>query len=470
MKIARASLQMYVARVMIAVLGFVGIIYFSRSLGAHILGVYFLFQAVAGIMSVVVDLGIGEAAEKRISQGQDQSKYFTAALMLRLVSLTTVSGCVIAFQNTLNAYIGANLALFLILVLWIQQISALLLSSLRAEKKVARTAWIELTSKLFQTGSAIALVSFGAGVYALVCGLALGDLVAIGVSLTFISVGTSLPRKTHVRSLLKYSKYSTGLGVIGLIYMWMDTLIIGFLMTQTEVGIYETAWRVASLATIMSNAIGTVLFPQISEWETNGNMKAIGKALSRGLAYTVLIPIPAFLGASVISRDFLGVVFGKEFARASAVLNVLLFGKVFEALHIILSRILSAIGKPQLTFRSGLAGLVINAGLDLVLIRLYGIIGAAIASCVSVAVSMFLCGLYLKRYVVIVFPTRHLKWEVVAAVCMALSIYGFTKAIPISSELQLAVVVSLGVMVYVGIMMLDSGLRSEIIEELFSRR
>ena len=83
---------------------------------------------------------------------------------------------------------------------------------------------------------------------------------------------------------------------------------------------------------------------------------------------------------------------------------------------------------------------------------------------------MFLCGLYLKRYVVIVFPTRHLKWEVVAAVCMALSIYGFTKAIPISSELQLAVVVSLGVMVYVGIMMLDSGLRSEIIEELFSRR
>ena len=56
--------------------------YFARAVGAGVLGAYFLFIAYLGIIGLMADGGIGGAAVKRISEGEEPDAYFSAFVVL----------------------------------------------------------------------------------------------------------------------------------------------------------------------------------------------------------------------------------------------------------------------------------------------------------------------------------------------------------------------------------------------------
>ena len=56
--------------------------YFAHTVGAGVLGGYFLFMAYFGIINLVSDGGFGGAAIKRISEGEEQDAYFSAFFVL----------------------------------------------------------------------------------------------------------------------------------------------------------------------------------------------------------------------------------------------------------------------------------------------------------------------------------------------------------------------------------------------------
>ena len=82
--IQRQSIITLFWQISFTAIGFFSTMYFAHTVGASILGAYFLFTAYNGIFSMVTDGGFGGAAIKRISEGEEPDAYFSAYFVLRL--------------------------------------------------------------------------------------------------------------------------------------------------------------------------------------------------------------------------------------------------------------------------------------------------------------------------------------------------------------------------------------------------
>ena len=80
-------------------IGFVSTMYFAHTVGAAILGAYFLFMAYHGIFSMVADGGFGGAAVKRISEGEEPDVYFSAYFLIRSTFTAVVLLALLVFRE-----------------------------------------------------------------------------------------------------------------------------------------------------------------------------------------------------------------------------------------------------------------------------------------------------------------------------------------------------------------------------------
>jgi O-antigen/teichoic acid export membrane protein len=89
--IQRQSLISGFVTLTITVLGFFSTVYFAHTVGASVLGFYFIFLAYFSLFNFIGDGGFGGAANKRLSEGKEKnallSAYFTIKLTLLVVSL-----------------------------------------------------------------------------------------------------------------------------------------------------------------------------------------------------------------------------------------------------------------------------------------------------------------------------------------------------------------------------------------------
>ena len=117
MTLVKSSMHLFLARIFGAFAGFLGTVYFSHVLGAKILGIYFLFYSVLSVLNLVGDLGLSVTTVKRLSEGRDMAQYLGASLMLRLAAIFVIVLIIIQVRSQLDAYIGASVWLYVILLL-----------------------------------------------------------------------------------------------------------------------------------------------------------------------------------------------------------------------------------------------------------------------------------------------------------------------------------------------------------------
>ena len=218
MGMARESIRWFLFSLASAVVGFVGLAFFSRTLGARIVGIYFLFYSLLTFFNLLSNMGLQPATIKRISEGRDQSEFFTASLILRLIPFSLLSAIVLLARVPLDSYMGADLSFYLIGVLGLFQFTDLLRETLHGEKKVARGGFVDFVQQFFRVGAQVFLVVLGAGLLGLVYGLGIGVLAALALGLLLIDVRPRLPSWGHFKSLFEFSKYSFGNAVGGYLY------------------------------------------------------------------------------------------------------------------------------------------------------------------------------------------------------------------------------------------------------------
>ena len=93
-----------------------------------------------------------------------------------------------------------------------------------------------------------------------------------------------------------------------------------------------------------------------------------------------------FLLMIIFSKQFLNVVFGKEYALGSAALVILSIGYFIHFLLIPGNNILLALHHTKLIFLNNVSAALINFFLNLILIPKYGIIGASISTCIALII------------------------------------------------------------------------------------
>ncbi|WP_235809622.1 flippase [Methanofollis ethanolicus] len=446
--VRRQSLISLASTVGLTMAGFVATMYFTHVLGKAAYGPYALFLAYYGIFNLIGDGGFGGAAVKRISAGSERNEYFTAFLVLRVLLLALSMTALLAIRPFIDALQGEGIVFWLVLALVIGVFTGVTGNGIYGEGKVGVNQSGGLLNSLVKILLQVVAVFFGYGVAGLVGGFVAGLFVGGLFNLRFLSLRPAWFTRRHLRNLSTFSFwiFLASSGVI--IFSYADTILVGYFMTDADVSVYQIAFQFTAAAAFTTTALRTTLYPKISRWHADRHPAWIANSLSRAFTYSLLLAVPVAVGGWVLGDRLLYFFYGAGFAEGAAVLSILLLVQVVNVFMYLQTMTLSAIDRPRESFYATGTAAVVNVVLDLALIPILGIEGAAVATLVTMVVNATIARHYLSKQITVRLERGPVLHILLAAGAMALVLILYRTVIPLTNVFIALAAIALGGVVY----------------------
>lgn len=446
--IRRQSLISLASMLGLTFVGFIATMYFAHVLGKAAYGAYALFLAYFGIFSLIGDGGFGGAAVKRISEGKEQNEYYSAFCVLRIALLAVSITAVIAVRPLLIDLDTSGMVFWLLIALVAGVFPGIISTGIYGTGMVGVHQTAGLFNNIAKVLIQILAVFLGYGAAGLAGGFIAGMIAGGLVCLPFARLRLTRFTMGHIKNLFSFSFwiFLSGSGV--LVFSYADTILVGYFLSTADVGLYQIAFQLTAAAAFITMALRTTLYPKISRWHAEGSIGFISHALERAFTYSLLLAIPVAVGGWILGDRLLYFFYGAGFAEGADVLSILLLVQIVNVFMFLMTMTLNAINRPKESFYATGTAAVVNIILNLALIPVFGIQGAAIATLVTMLVNVIIAHHYLSGQISVKIergPTLHI---LLAAGVMALVILLYRILIPLSNAFIVLGAVVLGGLVY----------------------
>lgn len=164
-----------------------------------------------------------------------------------------------------------------------------------------------------------------------------------------------------------------------IIYMKTDQIMIRIMIGIKEVGVYSAAMQIFSAWFTIPYIITISLLPAISKLK-QGNKIIYERRMTQLFSLILWLSLIALAGSLVLGDFMITLAFGKSYEGASLVLKISMITAIFAAIGSVSARYFTIENmEKKLALRTFLAA-IINIALNLFLIPIYGIYGAAIST------------------------------------------------------------------------------------------
>ncbi len=371
-------------------------------------------------------MGIPESITKRVSEsdGGDQSAYAIAGVTLGFVLLLAIGVLILSFDRRVNEYIGYPAAGVVIMFLFVNLAQSTVSSVLNGQRLVH----VSGAFKPIRTGTRslvqIGAILVGYGIGALFVGYAVGYLF-VAVAGAVIAVRNfsriRFPTRDHYRRIVEYAKFSWLGSLRTQAFNWVDVAVLGFFVSSSLVGIYTAAWNIAVFLILFGGSLSETLFPEMSALSSEEGTESVRDLFETALTYAGLILIPGLVGGTLLGERLLRV-YGEEFTQGATVLSILILATLIQGYQRQFTATLNAVDRPEMAFRINMVFIIINVLLNISLIPFYGVVGAAVATAASVAVSLAVAYLTLSSLLEFSIPLGEIARQWISAGVMGVVI------------------------------------------------
>jgi len=397
----------------ISLTGFILRIFLARYLGAGDLGLYTLTFTVYSFGMLFSVFGISAALIKYVAEFKDDVP--RTRLLVTSGSITaTLIGCIVGLivyvcSNPIaNAFfdmpeLGGLLRIVAISLPFVA-LETVVLGFLNGLRRMRLFAFIRITEHILLIVLTVALVLWGGyGIRGAVFAIVLSIIIMSLFSL--FSIRRSLVRPAleqyapAIKILLAFGGYVVLANGMGLIQTYTDSIMLGYFMTDVDVGLYAVAVVIAYAMRLPSQAIQTITNPTIATYWRRGEVDKIEDLINRIMKYTAAFIIPVGFLVGFFGHEIITLIFGAEFTPAVLPLQILLIGAVFGAIQASVGTALSSTAYVNMVFNLTGITVVANIILNLLLIPRLGITGAAIATSTSMIIAVLLHLYFTQRLI-----------------------------------------------------------------------
>lgn len=253
------------------------------------------------------------------------------------------------------------------------------------------------------------------------------DYVIYGGLTIFASVGSNLfnflqlrkyiflrPLKPYrIRRHLRPVAVFFAMSVAATVYTNLDTVMLGFMKSDAEVGLYNAAVKIKSVLVSVVTSLGAVLLPRVSYYVHRGLWEEFERVTKKALEFVVLIGVPITVYFILFAESGILLLSGPAYLGAVRAMQIITPTVFFIGLtNIIGLQVLVPLGKEKVVFYSECAGAAVDVILNLILIPKMGAAGAATgtlaAEAAVFAVQFFCVGEDVRRIL------GRLEWRKIA--------------------------------------------------------
>ena len=220
---------------------------------------------------------------------------------------------------------------------------------------------------------------------------------AIGYTIAYSSQGNKMFEWKYDRAVAKeFLQDSWPLILSGLAvstFAKIDQVLLKFLVNEAGVGFYSAAVRIVEAWYFIPMAITTSIFPAILNAKQTNEFE-YKKRLEKLYDLMSVISIGIAIIISALSGTIIQLFYGERFISSAPVLSIYIWSGVATFLGVASNQFLIAENLTKLSLYRSVFGMVANILLNFLLIPLYGINGAALATLISYFMSTFFIGIF----------------------------------------------------------------------------
>ena len=210
-----------------------------------------------------------------------------------------------------------------------------------------------------------------------------------------------LARQKHVltgkfRGYLKSTATMTAISGQNVAIKQVDVIFLGLLSVPAIVGSYSAATKIAMLAVFMLSAVNMVIAPSMARLFAEDRVERLQQMLTQASRLIAVFSFVYWLIVFMFADQILAV-FGDDFSKAATVLRILVTAQLINAFFGPVGTLLNMVNNESVAVRILTVSFVVCLALNLMLIPVYGDIGAAIAYSVAILLWNASMAIYSQR-------------------------------------------------------------------------
>ncbi len=192
------------------------------------------------------------------------------------------------------------------------------------------------------------------------------------------------PRGCDWRHHLKPVLIFFGMTCAATIYTNLDSVMLGFMTTDADVGLYNAAIKIKTVLVTMITSLGTVLLPRSAYYLEQGKREDFRRITWKALRFVLLAAPPLSLFFFLFAKESILILSGEAFLSSAISMRILIPTVLLIGLTNLLGiQILVPLGKEQVVLKSEIMGAIADLILNLLLIPRFRAAGAATGTLVA---------------------------------------------------------------------------------------
>ena len=456
-----------VAQLVTSLKGLILLPILTKTLGAEMYGTWALILATVSLLMPLALLQLGFAMTRFLAAEKDKAKIskgfssiFAAASLtafaLSLLIFILAELLAIAVFGGAGAACFVKLAAFLILLMTLDQV---IIEYFVAFRQMGRYA----VFSILQTIGEIVLIGYlvlsGYGLLGAIISL-LVVKVAVFVA-GFLVVGrevrVSKPSISILRNYLVFSLPMIPTTLCIWIVNLSDRYVIGYFMNIEAVGVYSAAYGLGSLVALFFAPISAVLLPTITNLYENKKIQELKTHLKYSLKFFLMFAIPSLFGLSILSKSLLKTLTTSEFVSGYMIVSIVALATILFKCSSVSMNVVVLHKRTKLVGAIYAISATINIAMNIILVPIIGILGAAIATLVTFLIHLIAVSVISFRSFSFDIDSRFIIKSVISSGVMGLIIL---KLSPVG-VVNILISVGVATVVYFGVLILLKGFTKE---------
>lgn len=457
--LALKSLGELLARLCFVVL----FIYAARVLGVLDYGRYSYAASLAALALIGMDLGLNTVLVRDGARDHGVVGGYAGTLLVIKAGLgLVVLGLLAGFVWATDSEPWLVLAVALGQVCW--GMAELGVAGLNALERMDREALIKTCGRLAALVLAGGALVLGWGLWGLVLGLLAANAAAAVLSLRLLSAQEGFSLRLERGFLVYLAKEALPLALTSvfiLVYFRVDIVMLELMGRGfDEIGWYAAGVRIIDAVGVAPAMVAGACLPVLSSLALS-DQEALARLYRQAQRLLLILGLPAAVGLFMVRGEIAGLIYGPGFDPTALAFFWLAPVLVFLFLNHLQLACLTAMGLQRICALATGICVLVNVGLNLMLIPVYGFVGAAAATLGTEGALFVLAATFIRRRLG---PsgllTKGLRPALAAALMGAL--------LWLTPGWHVLLKVALGMAVYAGALLALGGLRIGEVRELWA--
>jgi len=403
--VARGSFYLMGCNIAYLASGYVIHVGLGRLLGPMTYGLFGVVIYLVTLINTVLEYGIPGAASKYIAEGDGRAVAIkNAALKIQLI-FVVFSFLIYFFLAGAFAKILDDMSLVPYLRLSALLIPATALFSLyngclNGLREYGKQAAASILLSGVKVGSVFLLVFLGFSIGGAIFGYFLASLAGFLLAWRFFSrvKGNKDDYDFEAGKIVKFALPVIMFTVVFTFLMSVDLFFVKSLLEEdAKTGYYTAASMIARIPYSVLIGLSGALFPAISRSTSLSDHILTESYIRNSLRYLLMLIIPGVLLIISTSGELVDLFYSSLYSPAASPLAILVIGLGFLTVFQILTTIITASGRPKISMIIVLLLVPIAVSLNLFLVPIYELNGAAISIVVTSLLGLILASLYVWK-------------------------------------------------------------------------